>query len=469
MDDNKLLWYEKNIEQYLFDTIYDTDNLMVEMPKNKWFKINPTRGIRNGIFCYDLTGNNSLLSEVFRDVYGELEFDRMIIDSQVFRFSRRGVAAGGALYPNILYIVIKKNSKINIYQYNPSLNLLHYLSSKNSDENVLKENTCYFVITNYYWRNWLKYRYFGYRLMNVDTGYLLAELFAVMINKNIKGNIHISDKYFKCMKNYIDNDTGKESICAVVSAESKELLESLEMLNVESSYRLYNDWDTENINLYRIIEEKILNESFDINESICCDKLGKLFETTEWVKNRISPGGAFMQNICDIENKYISNSLETLKSILSPICQLKEDINVFIYINKINEIKKGLYCIDFNKKNNLRFVRHVDGELQYILKKHNFNLSEIPALFFVSGNTKKYIEKYGISGFKILQIKVGFVSHLITIATAMNDCYTHPILGFDSKKAENLLKESNLLNLIAFSKAKSTDRFIVKYRSESDV
>lgn len=464
MDNNKLLWYEKNIEQYLFDTIYDTDSLIVEMPKERWFKINPTRGIQSGISCYDLVENNCLLSEMLLDVYGELEFDRKIMDSQVFRFSRRGVAAGGALYPNIIYILTKKNSKVKIYQYNPALHLLHYLSIRDANENVFKENVCYFVITNYYWRNWFKYRYFGYRLMNVDTGYLLAEFYAVMINRHINGNIYISDKYFRHMKNYINNDCGKESLCAVVTAENKELLESFEVLEAETSYRLHDDWDTENINLYRTIEERILNESFNINEIIGCDKFGKIFETTDWMKNRISPGGAFMQNMYAIRNEYLFNSLETLKSMLASIAELKKDINLFIYVNRISGIKKGLYNIDFNQKNNLRFIRHIDGELQCILKKHNFNLSEIPALFFISGDTKKYIKKYGISGFKILQIKIGFVSHWITLAAAINNCYTHPILGFDAKTAEKLLQEDNVLNLIAFSNAKPIDRFIVKYR-----
>ena len=86
---DNIKWYEDNVNNYFKDTIYDTDKLMVELPEDKWFNINPTRGIRNSICCFDLIGDDSAIADFLINVYGETEFDRMIIDKKDFCFSRR--------------------------------------------------------------------------------------------------------------------------------------------------------------------------------------------------------------------------------------------------------------------------------------------------------------------------------------------------------------------------------------------
>ena len=57
-------------------------------------------------------------------------------------------------------------------------------------------------------------------------------------------------------------------------------------------------------------------------------------------------------------------------------------------------------------------------------------------------------------------------SEAISVAAAFNDCYTHPILGFDSKLCEKKIGEKNILNLIAFSDAKTLDRQRLSYRKD---
>ena len=212
-----LKWYETHLNDYFYDTVYNTDKLMIELSEDKWFKINPTRGIRNGISSYDLTGNKSELASLLRECYGEIEYDEMIIDKKQFRFTRRTVASGGALYPNLLYLIEKNEGKLNVYQYNPALNLLHFINCVDEDISTLfKENECYIFVTIYYWRNWLKYRYFGYRLMGVDTGYLMANIYEKLANRDIPAEIMISNELFSDLKKVIDIDSYREGICFAV-------------------------------------------------------------------------------------------------------------------------------------------------------------------------------------------------------------------------------------------------------------
>ena len=78
----KIKWYEEHVNEYFLDTIYNTDKLMVEVPEDKWFEINPTRGMREGICSYELIGSGTEIADFLICSYGETEYDRMIIDKR---------------------------------------------------------------------------------------------------------------------------------------------------------------------------------------------------------------------------------------------------------------------------------------------------------------------------------------------------------------------------------------------------
>ena len=175
MDNEKIKAYEHSIGEYLHTTIYNPDSLTEYLPKDKWFLMNPSRGARNGFVDYDMSINkDNLISEILKDAYGEIEACRYIVDNYTYRFNRRAVACGGALYPNNVYVFTQKQKSINIYQFIPALNILRLI--KRIETGLEADEKVYFVYTNYYWRNWPKYKYFGYRLMQVDTGYAMANL-----------------------------------------------------------------------------------------------------------------------------------------------------------------------------------------------------------------------------------------------------------------------------------------------------
>lgn len=56
----------EDYSEYLYNTLYDTDKLVVELPKSSWYKINPTRGIKKSKQQIDLYKQNIELSNFFR-------------------------------------------------------------------------------------------------------------------------------------------------------------------------------------------------------------------------------------------------------------------------------------------------------------------------------------------------------------------------------------------------------------------
>ena len=460
---DKLKYYSQNLNQYFCNTIYDTDKLMVELSSDKWFKINPTRGMKKAICCYDLAKADSKISDFLINVYGEIEYNLAMIDRKPLRFSRRKVAAGGGLYPNLIYILIKANQVVNIYQFDPALCVLRLIERCEAVESDLEENKCYFISTVYYWRNWLKYRYFGYRLMNVDSGYLAASFYSEVIKNAFSGEIYWSNKLFAAVNEYMKIDLAKESICFIVKVDDLSLTDSIKNLNTICKYKIFDDWDTQDINLYETIETAVLNQKYDVCEKIVGDKKFDIFNSEKIVQNRISPGGAAMQSILPINKDFLMNTLSDLDILLKDVKYFAQNIYIYIYIKKIEGFEVGLYQYFPGEGAKLKFIRSLDENLQDILKKHNFNFDDTPALIFVGNNPDYDFMKCSESEFKFIQLKVGFVSHLISVAAAFNDCYTHPILGFDAKLCEEKLEQKHILNLIAFSDAKILDRQRIFY------
>ncbi len=460
---DKLKWYSKNLNQYFLDTIYDTDKLMVDLPQDRWFKINPTRGMKKAICCYDLAGIDSKISDFLVNIYGETEYNRAVIDRKILRFSRRMVASGGGLYPNLIYILIKTNQVVNIYQFDPALCVLRLIEKCQAAESELEENACYFISTLYYFRNWLKYRYFGYRLMNVDAGYLLANFYLEVIKNGLNGEIYFSSELFKLARKYIKIDLKKESICFVVKVSDLNLLDSIKKLNKICKYQIFDDWDTQDIDLYETIEKTALGQKYNICEKIVDEGKINILNSQIVSQNRISPGGAAMQSILPIDKDGLLATLSDLDVFLKHVKYLVSDLNIYIYIKKIEGLEIGIYECFLGEGGKLKFIRPFNENLQIILKKHNFNFDDTPALIFVGSKSCFDFMKCKESEFKFIQLEVGFLSHLISVAAALNGCYTHPILGFDSKLCEEKIAKKHILNLIAFSDAKTLDRRRLMY------
>lgn len=467
MNVEKLKWYETHLKEFLNATIYDPTSLTVELPKEEWLEVNPTRGIRQGLECYDLAQcKENGFVRILQDSYGECEYSRSIVDGYIFRFNRRTLAAGGGLYPNCIYIVwVSKNDTL-IYQYNPALNLLHLLKKLSVAPNGLQNGRCYFVITNYYWRNFLKYRYFGYRLMLVDTGYLLANLCLALSRKGISYNVSISSELFKCLEQNLNIDLNFESVCSVVSIADDGM--SKQIKNIEDfriEYKIFDDWDTVALPLYNILETKVNGEHFEIQETV--NEQLMEYQMPFNLKFRVSPGGGPTISLKPIANSCFVNTLNNFNNLRNQFKSFSSNVEVYVYINKVKGLLPGLYLLKSNGILEEQPCNYTSKDFQEILRKKNFNLQEVPAFFFFGANLRKMVDKSGISGFKMSQIKVGFVSQLLTYAGCLNECWTHAILGYEVDMAEKISgvddNRVNLLNLVVFSESKQLDRFSLKF------
>lgn len=452
---NNIEWYKEHIDEYLHDTVYDTDSLMIELPEEKWFKINPTRGIRRGQKVYDLEEDNSVLTQILREAYGEIKLDRMSIASKPMLFRRRTVASGGALYPNCLYVVTEREFCRHVYQYNPVYHTLHLLKKEKADNNKSK---VFFILTDYYWRNWLKYRFFGYRLMQVDTGYMLCNLSVMLGRRNIAHEIHFSSEEQNMFQYLLDIDLNYEAINAVI--EIDEFDECLPVVLDEIDCKIYNDWDSDEIPLYRIIEQKVSDEKIDYKMSL----KKKIAVNIDYIRYRISPGGALMQSVGVVDKSELFKVLEETAEVSELYEKKFGDIVLYIYCNKVQGVEKGFYRMELSGDRKLKLYKDVENNIQDILKKKNFNLYEVPAIIFTAGNLEEYGKKYGYTGFKILQTKIGFYSQLLTIVSAERKYYTHPILGYDAELIKKELGcQEDILNMIVWSEGKTEDRLSVDF------
>lgn len=436
--------YENKEINFLRDTIYATENLM-EFSSTKP-KTTSLTGINKGSKWYD---SISPISKVLCSAYGVNKFSVNVLDNTRFNFFKRGVASGGALYPNNIYYCFERNHVLNIYQFNPVFGIFHFLKKVVIDQtNDISKS--FLVITNFYFRNWVKYNYFGYRLMLVDTGYMMSNLSIYLSKEDIKHRVTMSNHLNKKLIKILGLDTEEEAISSVIKLFTNCYIDEEA---IEICPWNYNNYLNKKNKLYGKIEHKSLNEE---NEAeYCLLKNNKLKKLSKFEKYRYSPGGGPLSTINKISSIKINAIINMFCEIYKEFDKLSSDLIVYVYCNKVHGYAQGIYTIDLNK-GTLIFYKHISNDFQDILRKKNFNLLEVQTLFFVGIKNNLLRTKFTISYFKNIQIQVGIISHLITVACGENSCLTHPVLGFDSLMAEKIINISNshsLLNLIVMSES----------------
>ncbi len=463
MDNNKIKWYETNIDEYLFNTVYNPDSLTEFVPKDKWFKMNLCRGTREGLADYDMSYNrDNILSMVLKEAYGEIEVCRNTVDNHVYIFNRRLVACGGALYPNIVYVVMEEEDSEDVYQYIPALNVLRLIRTEKKKKNKV-DDKLYFVFTDYYWRNWPKYKYFGYRLMLVDTGYAMANLSLVLSSLEIEYDFKISSDYNKRMNDLLDINCSYEAVEGVIETSDRRIIRAVsELKQSDKMFEVVDDWDTEPISLYNVIEKNVLDEEYNISQFV---RQEKGFERIKSF-NRISPGGGLMISHNQVKNIKMGSFIKLFGYLRTVFDKIGAGVDIFVYINNVEGFEPGGYQLKGQK---LVMVKRVNSDtdkyLDLLLRRKNFNLQEIPVLFFVGENRDEVLRKNDINIFKVANIKAGFISQLITYAMCQNDFWTHPILGYEADIAEKIFERDDMcfLNFIPASEVKPLDRECIGY------
>ncbi|MGY3717921.1 hypothetical protein ACWE42_20630 [Sutcliffiella cohnii] len=165
---------------------FDSSITVNNPPKNK--KYNPEYIISSENIEGDFLGINT----VIKNSYGILGSVNYSEDSYNKLF--RAVPSGGGIYPNEIYLFLKKEDNDFILHYNPILDqyvlvkkgrlfsqLLECIKSdgRNTNESFI------FITTNYI-KNWNKYKYLSYKLQLLDTGALIGQLALESSLNNLK-------------------------------------------------------------------------------------------------------------------------------------------------------------------------------------------------------------------------------------------------------------------------------------------
>jgi hypothetical protein len=181
--------------------------------------------------------------------------------------------------------------------------------------------------------------------------------------------------------------------------------------------------------------------------------------------NRISPGGGLMISRKSIKQNTFMAIIEVLDRVKRVFDMVSDNIEIYMFINKVEGLEKGNYRVIGNE---IELLAKTDSKkeeyVDYLLRKKNFNLLETPVLFFIGAKRNKVLNR-SVNDFKITNIKAGFVSQLITYVMCNSDFWTHPILGYDVEIAEKLFDQKDVcfLNLIPVSGIKPLDRESVGY------
>ncbi|MDW8741599.1 hypothetical protein AB1F57_02115 [Streptococcus sp. ZY1909104] len=445
-----------DIIQFLNETLYNPDKLSVDLPKQKWYKINPTRGIKKNIYQFDLSNSRNEFSIFINEVFGLTKYCPTIIENKLLHFFKRDVACGGGLYPNNIYLIKKQKDKLFIYQYNPWFNSLNFIASILDENNILLEEESFLVFSEYYWKNWPKYNYFGYRLMLVDSGYLMAHASILLSGKSKRHEVHLDSNLHNELYKILQIDTSFESLVGVIKMFYPFDLTSIIMEDKNIiEYSLSDDWDSEDNLLYDSIEKNILSEDYRIIQMIDCDITSSIKFNNNWKKYRVSPGGGAMISRKKFSQNKLLYLLSDFYQLMTKYHNLSEGIKFYIYINKVECLESGFYTFD---SRGLSFIDKVESyKFQNILRKKNFNLNEVQVMFFFASEIDLYDSAFKLSDYKNTQVKVGFISQILTYVACQYCCYTHPILGYDIGKLEKFfLTDEIVLNLVLLSDAKNS-------------
>lgn len=445
----------EDYSEYLYNTLYDTDKLVVELPKSSWYKINPTRGIKKSKQQIDLHKQNIELSNFFQDLYGITTYSPMLVEDNIMNFFRRNVACGGALYPNNIYILSKVDKTIHIYQYNPRFHTLNKLKSFKDSKSIISDKEQLIVVTSFYWKNWPKYNYFGYRLMLVDSGYVLCNASILLSNRGINHTILLDNELNKKLINMLDYDISFENVIACIKTKY-DVLENLVDIADYHNYKKFDDWDSEKIELYSNLEQKLLEFDINIMQPVSLNKIKALRPSERLL--RISPGGGALITNKDMCGVKLGRLIKEYRKILKRYEEFTNGTSVYLLLNKVEGLQKGLYKISEEK---LIFLYSINiDNLQQIMKKNNFNLKEVQGIIFLGHKIELKDDIKNLFNYKFAQIKTGFCSQLLSLTSNQLGFWNHPILGYNLEKLEKIIKfEEKLLNMIIISEAFEMDTF----------
>lgn len=431
-------------------------------------------------YCYGLQTINFEVQSNYDSTKGKVLYHS-------FPHLRKGLASGGSLYPNELYLYIRNVQTVpqGIYHYN-SLHHELILLRKGNFDIFLKDSTSLeinmekfeivFFISVVTCKNFYKYNDFSYRLNGLDTGILIGQILFLAQNLRFKTS-HVSYNFLdEAIHHLLGINKSEESIYALIFVSTSDCYRHLH-LNIQKKVKTLEDIlkSISEINFstnLKNFQQHTSKQLTLLNDKSYLQALGKPIRATykRWETNNqansliLSSSSNFIKIIKKrLTPRYLITDKSIKKEVLlqcilqtyslvyhhlSDINYQKFPIDSYLYLNNVDHLKKGLYKFSFKTKD---FFLIKPGDFSFELSEYSFDphidYSKIPVYIHLAGSLKNFLKKYGIRGYRMLHMLAGsLISRLQLIGVELNlGCQLE--LSFEAKKIEQLynLKNQNIL------------------------
>ncbi|MBT2695146.1 SagB family peptide dehydrogenase [Bacillus sp. ISL-55] len=405
---------------------------------------------------------------------------------------RRYAPSGGGLYPNELYVYLKiEDLPEGVYHYDPAHHCLVLLRAGNFDSYIAAAigdrcdiSSCFGTafISTMFWKNFFKYNNFSYRLQGLDAGVMMGQLL-----ETAKRFGFASGVYFQYLDSAINHLLGlseqEESVYSIIplsvettnwtangtashknisSEELKRKLKPVVFKRYERSEKVLQFPKLITLNEASKLEStesitRVCNPSRDIEESLQISlpqTESLVFDLAEISKQRSSPEMDFV--LSRVNQQQLASLLKESMSTFSYrndldefYCSQGPRVSIYGCFYNVEGIPNGAYFYN-QLQHSLQEIQQGDHRvrLQTGLSIDNVNLMQVPLCLHVAGNIDFFREELGYRGYRILQMEAGMlVQNLLLTASALG-LGGHPLLGFDTSKADELYRMKVATTLI---------------------
>ncbi|OCA84072.1 NADH oxidase [Bacillus sp. FJAT-27225] len=422
-------------------------------------------------------------------VYGLTQFSQTPalpdgIDGKNVSFTqslRRSVPAGGALYPNELYVYIKlEDAPKGIYHYDVAHHRLilvregnydGYLSRSLADSLAIPDCFCTVFVSTVFWKNFYKYNNFSYRLQGLDAGVVIGQSLEVA---NVMGfSTRVCYQFLdRSLNHLLGLSDQEESVYAVIPLSTKPIKVGNEKRDRVSASELCKEVPELNHATYnrskRVFDYAMMrkmNEASMVETTqsfVKCKKNNARNSlSTEMVflpftedfsydlasvcRERYSPERDF--TLGKVSRTQVSTLLKETLSFLyqhdldDGLDHIDNRVSLYGCFNHVEGIPDGAYSYD-NRTHALQRIASGDYRefLQYGLTMPNVNLYQVPLCMHVVGDKNHLKEILGYRGYRIQQMEAGILVQRLLLVSGALGMGGHPLLGFDVNHSDELYR-----------------------------
>ncbi|MGB8000547.1 MAG: SagB family peptide dehydrogenase [Anaerobacillus sp.] len=417
-------------------------------------------------------------------VYGLSQFSQTAFPSvmngesvETIQSFRRFPPSGGGLYPNELYLYLKREELPNgIYHYDVAHHRLLLLRAGNFDSYFTRAlgsrsdlSNCFgaVIITTMFWKNFFKYNNFAYRLQGLDGGALIGQLLEVSKRFRFSPKIHFQF-LDRAINHLLGLDGQEEGTYAVIPLSEQKVLQadtaiecsatelvkeipkistthdqrSQNVLSFPEIAQLHHDTMLEATELFQYFKES--EENIVVKSKIVLPEAKELNrEFAHVCQSRYSPDMDFITK--QIDQVQLASLLKgTFHSYAYQNDLDKEEnqiprVSIYGCFYQVEGIPNGAYRYDPTshsiiaiKEGDFRF------DLQAGMSLHNVNLHQVPICLHIVGGRTHYKAELGYRGYRIQHMEAGILLQRLLLTASALEMNGHPLLGFDVNKCDDI-------------------------------